>query len=129
MSPFFTKIDDLLILSELTITKVKRFVYIITLKSSIIAMALNLKQYRLNTLADVKAYKKAGGDEFVTYYKAMKAFLDKLPYGSSFDILKNIPEKNLEKFVKTACVYMTEQAFDEVLFTDDYLFIKRQRVF
>lgn len=36
-------------------------------------MALNLKQYRLNTLSDVKAYKKAGGDEFITYYKAMKA--------------------------------------------------------
>ncbi|WP_419051521.1 hypothetical protein [Parabacteroides goldsteinii] len=92
-------------------------------------MALNLKQYRLNTLSDIKAYKKAGGDEFITYYKAMKAFLDRLPYGSSFDILKNIPEKNLEKFIKTACVYMTEQAFDEVLFTDDYLFIKRQRLF
>lgn len=92
-------------------------------------MTPNLKQYRLDTLGDVKAYKTSGGDAFVTYYQAMKAFLDKLPYGSRFDILKNIPEKNLEKFVKTACVYMAEQAFDEVLFSDDYHFILRHKVF
>lgn len=92
-------------------------------------MTPNLKQFRLNTMQDVKNYKVAGGDAFERYYAAMKVFLDNLSYDSVFDICNNIPEKNWEKFVKTACVYMVEQAFDEVVFTDDYLFIKRQRVF
>lgn len=92
-------------------------------------MRPNLKQYRLNTMREVKDYKASGGEAFINYYGAMKTILDELPYGGAFDICKNIPEKNWEKFIKTACVYMVEQAFDEVLFTDDYLFIKRRRVF
>lgn len=92
-------------------------------------MTPNLKQYRLDTIEDVKNYKKNGGEAFLKYYAAMKSFLDKLPYDSFFDICKNIPEKNWEKFIKTACVYMVEQAFDEVRFSDDYLFIKRRKVF
>lgn len=92
-------------------------------------MIPNLRQFRLDTMQDVKDYKVAGGEAFKQYYAAMKIFLDGLSYDSVFDICKNIPEKNWEKFVKTACVYMAEQAFGEVLFTDDYLFIKRQRLF
>lgn len=92
-------------------------------------MIPNLKQFRLDTTQDVKDYKVAGGETFKQYYAAMKVFLDNLPYGGVFDICSNIPEKNWEKFIKTACVYMAEQAFDEVLFTDDYLFIKRRKLF
>lgn len=92
-------------------------------------MIPNLKQFRLDTMQDVKDYKVAGGEAFKQYYAAMKMLLDNLPYGGVFDICSNIPEKNWEKFIKTACVYMVEQAFDEILFTDDYLFIKRQRLF
>lgn len=92
-------------------------------------MTPNLKQFRLNTIGDVRNYKASGGETFLVYYAAMKSFLDKLPYNSTFDICKNIPEKNWEKFIKTACVYMAEQAFDEVRFSDDYLFIERRKVF
>lgn len=92
-------------------------------------MTANLKQYRLDTMGDVNAYKEAGGEAFKTYYQAMKSLLDNLPYDGIFDICKEIPAKTWEKFVKTACVYMAEQAFDEVMFSDDYNLIKRRRVF
>ena len=82
---------------------------------------INLSQYRLNTWKDIREYKRQGGESFNLYYKAMKELLKGLKYGDKFDILNHIPEKNLEKFIKTACVYMAEQAFDEVIFSEDYL--------
>lgn len=87
----------------------------------------DLRRFRLNTMQEVRDFKRDGGQDFRKYYTAMKKFLDNFPYDQRFDIVRNIPEKNWERFVKTACVYMVEQAVDEVMFSDDYLFIIRKR--
>ncbi len=86
----------------------------------------DLKQFRISTTEELNKCRQDKGT-FYNYYLATKEVLDNWPYGRKFNILEQIPEKNHKIFIKAACLYMLNQAVDEVEFTNDYLFIRKRR--
>ncbi len=86
----------------------------------------DLKQFRIGTIDELNRCRQDKGS-FYRYYLATKEVLNNLPYGSKFNIIEQIPEKNHKIFIKAACLYMLNQAVDEVEFTNDYLFIRKRK--
>lgn len=87
---------------------------------------VDLKKHRISDVNELnKCRKDTGG--FSQFYTAVKQILDSLPEGQKFDILANVPARNHRLFIKAACLYMLNQAMDQVEFTDDYLYIRKRK--
>jgi len=83
------------------------------------------QQYRLDTLSDIDAYIRDGGEDFRDYYRAFREFARQMSENSLFDICREIPEEQWERFVRTAMVYIVKEKEECIVFTDDYTHLRK----
>lgn len=88
-------------------------------------MTPNLRQYRLEHLHDVEAFIRDQGDSFRDYYRAFREFARQMPYDTYFDITAEIPPEQWERFTRTAMVYIAYEREECIVFTDDYLRLRK----
>ena len=90
---------------------------------------MSLKDHRINSIKEYNLFKSVLNDNQKQYNKAVFDMIDNLPFGSFFDIEKNVPEVNRRIFMKCVCCYILEQdttAGHIVEISDDYLYIRRR---
>lgn len=89
---------------------------------------IELRKYRISTLEEYDSFARYEDPSFRTYFNALSNLLNNMKPGEKFDIRANIPNKNLERFIKTACVYIIDQPLDEIFFSEDYNFLIKQKM-
>ena len=86
----------------------------------------SLKCFRISTREEYLSFVAKGGESLQQYLIVLSNVLDTFPAGKYFDIRKEIPKKNWEKFGKACCVYMIERRWSGGMeFTEDYCFLRR----
>lgn len=67
----------------------------------------------------------AESSELNTYVNKVYAMLINLKAGSTINIDAIVETKNMDKFIKSVCMYITESKHDNVVFSSDYMTIKK----
>lgn len=86
------------------------------------------KQFLLTTQEQINAFIKEmrSSDGNLQYLSKVCKVLDDIIPGQTFEIDKNVKSENLEKFIKSVCLYIDTWPSMKVEFTNDLTGIKKR---
>ena len=86
---------------------------------------MNYSQYKLTSTSEIEAYQTKAGERFTIFMNAVYNVLMKMNAGDEYHFTRHVKEENREMFVKTACLFMSEQREQDFTFNESYTIIKR----